>query len=287
VYRQALVGRLAGQIAASKMSLEAELAQREQARREYSRKAQLEQSGFAAKAEVDRVRYEFERRDYQVQAQAGQLAAVQAQIDAALHGVNTDPGANDVAYSMQRADELCIRLAELGRTLDNIKTEVGVVRSRLRIEEQRIALLRLATISAPSDGMLWKIGTSSGERLGTGDMTAELVDCGAAFLLATIPQNVYSHINLGGEARFRLSGESGERTGKILSVTGDTSLVGDRNLAAVPVDQHKPTAIVRIAVPATRNLAAECLVGRSARVLLPVADDTVLDAAGRLLHRFF
>ena len=91
--------------------------------------------------------------------------------------------------------------------------------------------------------MLWKVGASDGERLGTGDTTTELVDCGAAFLVATIPQSDYADIVLGGEARFRLSGELAERIGTIISVTSDASLIGDRNLAAVPADQHKPTAI--------------------------------------------
>ena len=285
-YRDALVARLSGQATATRMSLVADLAQREQARRDYARKAALVQSGAASLAELDRTRYAFERLDGEAQAQAGQLAAVQAQLDAAARGVTTDPGANDVAYSTQRADEVRIRLAELDRELDNNGADSEVARSLQASEAQRIALLHAATMSAPSTGMLWKVGASHGERLSTGDMTAELVDCRAAFLVATIPQNAYSHIALGSQARFRLAGETNERTGRVLSVTGDTSLIGDRNLAAVPATEHKPSAIVRIEVPASRNSAADCLVGRQARVLLPSAGDSVLDAAARLLQSF-
>ncbi len=121
-------------------------------------------------------------------------------------------------------------------------------------------------MTAPSAGMLWKVGTSNGERLGAGDTTAELVDCGAEFLVVSIPQSSYADMVRGGEARFRLSSETDERTGAIISVTGDASLIGDRNLAAVPSDQHRPAAMVRIAVPPSHNLAAECLVGRTAHV---------------------
>jgi len=92
---------------------------------------------------------------------------------------------------------------------------------------------------------------------------------------------------LGGEARFRLSGETAERTGTIVSVTGDASLIGDRNLAAVPADQHKATAMVRIAVPPSRNVAAECLVGRTAHVLLPTVDRSFVDQAKGLAQRVF
>ena len=142
-------------------------------------------------------------------------------------------------------------------------------------------------MAAPSAGMLWKVGSSNGERLGAGDMTAQLVDCGAAFLVASIPQSSYADVVPGGEARFRLSGETAERTGTIASVTGDASLIGDRNLAAVPADQHKSTAMVRIAVPPSRNVAAECLVGRTAHVLLPMVGRSFMDQATALMQRIF
>ena len=228
---------------------------------------------------MDKAHYAFDALDYQAQSLAGQLGAVQAQLDAAIRGVMIDAGGNDVAYSAQRADEVRLRLAELDRALDTAIADAEESASRLADETRRIDLLRSAKMAAPSAGMLWKVGSSNGERLGAGDMTAQLVDCGAAFLVASIPQNSYADVVLGGEARFRLSGETAERTGTIVSVTGDASLIGDRNLAAVPADQHKATAMVRIAVPPSRNIAAECLVGRTAHVLLPTVGRSFMDQA--------
>jgi len=148
-------------------------------------------------------------------------------------------------------------------------------------------MLHSATLAAPSAGMLWKLGASTGERIGTGDTAAELVDCGAAFLVAAVPQKAYANIVLGGDARFRLAGEDAERMGRIMSITGDTSLVGDRNLAAVPLDLHQPTVMVRIEVPPSPNTAAECLVGRTARILLPTSGGGVMAAMSRLAQRIF
>lgn len=284
-YRLAMVARLSAQSEATKMALESKLAESQQARGDYHRKVELARSGTASASDLDKSRYGLEALERQAQSLVGQVAAMQAQLSAAGQGVMTEAGGNDVAYSVQRADEVGLRIAELDRALATVRGDAAEAGSRLAAETHRIDLLRAATMAAPSAGMLWKIGASDGERLGTGDTTAELVDCGAAFLVATVPQSDYADIVLGGEARYRLSGETAEHTGRIISVTGDTSLIGDRNLAAVPVDQHKSTVIVRIAVPPTRNLAAECLVGRTARVLLPTAGHSVMEAALRLVQR--
>lgn len=285
-YRRAMLARLSGQIEETRMALAAKLSETEQAKRDYARRAELARSGAASLSDLDKAHYGFESLNRQAQSLVGQLASVQAQVDATTLGVMTDAGGNDVTYSLQRADEVRLRLAELDRALDTVDGDGKEADDRLADETRRIGLLRSAAMTAPSAGMLWKVGSSNGERIGAGDTTAELVDCGAGFfLVATIPQSEYADVVPGGEARFRLSGESDEHTGTITSVTGDASLIGDRNLAAVPVDLHKPTAIVRIAVPPSRNVAAECLVGRSARVVLPTIQRSVTDATMRLVRR--
>ncbi len=284
-YRRAMISQLSGRVEAAKTALAARRSESEQAKRDFARKTELVRSGTASAADLDKAHYAFDALDYQTQSLAAQLAAVQSQLDAATRGVIIDAGGNDVAYSAQRADEVRLRLAELDRAFDTATGDAEEAASRLADETRRVSLLRSAEMTAPSAGMLWKVGSSNGERLGAGDMTAQLVDCGATFLVASIPQSSYADVVLGGEARFRLSGETAERTGTIVSVTGDASLIGDRNLAAVPADQHRPTAMVRIAVPPSRNVAAECLVGRTAHVLLPMVGRSAIDRALGLLQR--
>jgi multidrug resistance efflux pump len=286
-HRHAMLARLSGQLASSQMALEAKVAENEQARHDYRRKLDLARSGTASVSDLERAQYGSEALDRQVRSLSGQLAAVQAQYAAAEHGILTEDGGNDVPYSVQRADEVQLRLAELDRALDTVRQDAQEAKVRAAAERRRIGMLRSATLDAPSAGMLWKVGASTGERLGPGDTAAELVDCGAAFLVAAVPQKNYSNIVLGGEARYRLSGETADRTGKIISITGDASLVADRNLAAVPLDLHQPMVMARIAVPPSANTAAECLVGRTARVLLPTAGDGVRAALSQLAQRIF
>jgi multidrug resistance efflux pump len=286
-YRRAMVSQLSGRVEAANTALAARRSESEQAKRDYTRKAALVRSGTTSVADLDKAHFASDSLEYQAQSLAAQLATVQAQLDAANRGVMIDAGGNDVAYSTQRADEVRLRLAELDRALDTATGDAEGSASRLADETRRVDLLRSAEMVAPSAGMLWKVASSNGERLSAGDTTAQLVDCGAAFLVASIPQNSYMDVMVGGEARFRLSGETAERTGTILSVTGDASLIGDRNLAAVPADQHKAMAMVRIALPPSRNVAAECLVGRTAHVLLPTVARSFVDRATGLVQRIF
>jgi multidrug resistance efflux pump len=286
-HRHAMVAELSSQVASAEMALQAKVAEGEQAKREYLRKAELARSNTASAADLDRAKYASEALDREAQSLAGRLASQQAQLNAANRGILTDAGGNDVPYSVQRADEVRLRLVELDRALDTVREDAKETKARAAAERHRIDMLRSTTLAAPSAGMLWKVGASDGERIGTGDTAAELVDCSREFLVAAVPQKAYSNIVLGGEARFRLSGEVDERTGTIVSIMGDTSLIGDRNLAAVPLDRHQPAVMVRIAMPPSPNAAAACLVGRTARVLLPTSNGGVMSAVTQLLQRIF
>jgi multidrug resistance efflux pump len=286
-HRRAIVAQLSGQVASADMALQAKAAEGEQAKHEYQRKAELARSNTASASDLDRAKYASEALDRQAQSMAGQLSSLQAQLSAASRGILTADGGNDVPYSVQRADEVRLRLVELDRALDTIKEDAQETKMRAAVERRRIDMLRSTKLAAPSAGMLWKVGASDGKRIGTGDTAAEVVDCSREFLVAAVPQKAYSNIILGGVARFRLSGEASERTGTIVSITGDTSLIGDRNLAAVPVDRHQPAVMVRIAMAPSPNTAAECLVGRTAQVLLPSSAGGIMSAALQLLQRIF
>ena len=128
--------------------------------------------------------------------------------------------------------------------------------------------------------MIWKVNASDGERIGVGDSVAQIVDCDAAFIIASVPQKWVPDIEIGSEAEYRLSGEDQKRQGRVISVTGDAN-GDDRNLAAIPFTQKNvASATVRIALDDRKG---ECLVGRTARVLLPSSGHGI----AHLLNRLF
>ena len=115
-----------------------------------------------------------------------------------------------------------------------------------------------------------------------------IVDCNAPFLLAAIPQDRFSDVKAGGTAQFRLSGERTEQKGTVVSVTGHSELTQGQHYAVMPLDEPS-TVIVTITLPeikdgAIAGTARDCLIGRSARVLLPATGGGFID---QILRRIF
>jgi multidrug resistance efflux pump len=206
-----------------------------------------------------------------VEAAIARHAYLLVQARAAEKGLMLESGSADVAYSTQRADEIAIRILECERESDYLAASEIEALARLEAERRRLALLRSVDLVVPADGMVWRLGVSDGERLSVGDMVAELVDCRSVFILAAIPQDRFSDVETGGAARVRLSGETQDRVGRVVSLTGESNLANDRNLAATPVVPRTATAMARIALEASSNSASDCLAGRTARVLLPAS----------------
>src|ERR1700730_7028179 len=145
---------------------------------------------------MHRSRSVLEAAQHEVAAPNARLAALRTEAKAAAKGVLTGTtGGTDRSYSAQRADQTAMEISSLDKTIATLTAEANETQSRLVAEQKRIELLRSANVVAPSSGMIWKLGAADGERLGTGDMVAEIVDCNAPFLLAAIPQEVFGYRN--------------------------------------------------------------------------------------------
>jgi multidrug resistance efflux pump len=255
------------------------------AHRDFERKAALGRTADASAADVDKSRSAAQQADMNVEAATARHAYLLLQAEVARKGILLESGSADASYSSQRADELAMRLAEVEREVAYLAASEVETSARLNAERRRLDLLRGADLIAPSPGMVWKLGASEGERLAVTDTVAELVDCRSAFIVAAIPQDRFSDVEIGGTARVRLSGETLDRVGRVVSLTGEASLANDRNLAAAPPIQRVATATARIEVAASTNSARDCLVGRTARVLLPTSADSGFLAG--IARRFF
>ncbi len=274
--------RLASLVDEAEKTMAALTAKQAQAQNDVDRRLPLEASGVVAKAEMHRLRSTLEAARQDAAAKAARLSALRTEAKAAAQGVLTgNTGGTDKSYSAQRADEIAIQLSSLNKTISTLRAEASETKSRLAAEQRRVDLLHSADIVAPSAGMIWKLGAADGERLGIGDMVAEIVDCNAPFLLVAIPQDRFSDVEVGGVALFRLSGERAERAGAVVSVTGHGDLTQGVHYAVMPLDEPL-TAIATVALPRVENSSQEnsgheCLIGRSARVLLPATGGGLID----------
>ena len=252
---------------------------------ELERGRQLHQSGIISDAELEKLETQNEVVAREVEAGQAEATAARAEARSAYNGLMTAPGINDVAYSRQRADEIDLRLAETDRTIMALQAQARDAHEDLEAETRRTNLMRAADLTSPISGVLWKLDAMNGEHLSIGDPVVQFVDCSRAFVLVEIPQDRIPDVAIGAQTQFKLSGETSERTGMVASVSGDPPAQEETSkLAAAPVRAtNERMATVRIAL-SPGDVQNECIVGRTARVLIPTRGTSF---ASRWLRQHF
>lgn len=263
--------RIRGLVDQAQRLYDAKIAYREESSRKLARTRQLFDSGIVSRNDFEVVESQYEVAAKEAEAQKSALAALKAEEEAAGKGFSAQMSETDVPYSRQRIDEINIRIADLDRVIAVHSAQASSSEALSQAEREHFNLLRSSDLVAPVSGMLWKIGTSEGERVGAGDMVAQFVDCNSSFLVVAIPQSRVPDVKVGGTAQFRLAGESKDRTGIVTSVDGDTNVNAQGKLAILPASApgKSGNALVRVALQASNSPSGECIVGRSARVILP------------------
>lgn len=275
-YVTATLARLDGSELETRNLLAAAVLKRDLAETTLKRRRSLSVTGYTSAADLDKSQSEFDIAARETDARTGTLKTIEAKIAAARLGIVADENSSDSAYSKQRADEISIRLSELRREQATTRAEVDQAQLNVAREKARVAELATSVLVSPQSGIIWKLNASDGERISAGESVAQVVDCNAAFLMASVPQDRVPEIEIGNEVEYRLSGDGQKHLGRVVSVAGDES-ESERNLVAAPfVTRGAPAAIVRIAVESD---GSQCLVGRTARV--------VITSSGSVLSRFF
>ena len=259
-----------------------------QANIEYERGRQLHADGIMSNADYDKLLSNCQVLTEEVAAQKAVLLSAQSQREAAAKGILTEPGTNsDVAYSRQRADEIAEKLAENTRMLISSRAQAEQAHVSLETEESRAKGMSANVLRAPINGMLWKLDAVNGEHLSAGDTVLSLIDCSQQFLLVEISQDRLNDIALGHTAFIRLSGETVERTGTVVSATGDPQRTIDHKLAAFPVQdasKELATVVIRLDPFGDDRKANPCAVGQTARVRIPTLPTNL---ASRWVRRIF
>jgi len=261
---------------------------------ELRRAEQLHTAGIVSNADFDRTRSAQLIAAEAVATQQSHVKTMRGQAADAGRGVLSEAGAaSDVSYSRQRADELSIKLADNASALASATAQSLSSHNNLQAESLRGALMRQAEMRSPVQGYVWKVNANNGERTAAGASLVSVVDCSRQFVLAQIPQDRVPGVTLHSMARIRLAGESVERFGTVLAVEGNVLNTPGANLATMPLQvSADPMATVRIELnsgtaPEAPQQAAEnaaCVIGRSARVLIPA---TPSNRASRWLHELF
>lgn len=272
----ATMARLEGSADEARSTLAAAVLRRDLAAATLQRRQRLNSTGYTSAADLDKAQSEYDIAARDADARRGGVKVVDAKLAAARQGIVADDNASDTSYSQQRVDEIAIKLVGLRRERTTSEAEVAQAAINVAREKARVEGLASSALVSPLTGIIWKLNASEGEHIGAGENVAQIVDCKAAFIMASVPQDRVPEIEIGSEVEYRLSGDGEKRFGRVVSVVGDES-DAERNLVAAPfVTRGAPAAIIRIAIDTS---GPQCALGRTARV--------VIASSGSGLSRFF
>lgn len=210
------------------------------------------------------------RRDYALKNNDKTLlAATNRLLSAAKNGTLLgNIGPLHITYSAQRADEIEIRETSILDKRTAIRGQILDLEKAIALETERVKKFAEASIKTVDDASVWKLGATNGERVNVGDSLVELVNCSKLTMFVSIPQKRFGDVTIGEMAKFRLSGDTNPRYGKVLAVTAPKDLKTS-HFAAMPIEKED-TVIVTIAVDPVPGEA--CPVGRTASVLIPITN---------------
>jgi multidrug resistance efflux pump len=197
------------------------------------------------------------------------LVAIEIELEAARRGEYVGDNYNDRPSSRQQADELSIRIVEGEAELSARDRRLDRLRRELDAEQARYADLSDVTVSSPIDGRVWEVLVSPGEEVRRGQDLLRLLDCSGAIVTTTVRESVFNELRIGDKAQFRPSGESAAYDGEVVRMSG----------IAAPPDNFAITAAgpsaapYRIAVSVPELSPAQCMVGRTGRVVFRRAAD--------------
>lgn len=273
LHDRVMTERFDAEIAGAEASLAADTARQRQHGRDLARRSVLAATGDLARAQLEQTETALAAATAEDTAQAAARRSLQAQRDAAARGVFAEAGPNEASYATERDDEVALRIAELDQSQAASRADLAQAEAMLQATRADLARAASAAIVAPADAMVWRTGAEPGDVVAPGDTVADLVACDRDVVVAEVPQRDLGEIAIGGAATVRLAGEAADRTGRVLGTLAQAAVADDRRFAIVPAAAGRtPQAMVLVslgAAPAAAADASGCVVGRSARVVLP------------------
>ena len=244
-------------------------------RRDHARnRLELLEAGFDAEGFAEGLLEEGQLRDYGDPRLPGialeyareRVAVLEIELASARDGVFLGDGYNDSPNAEQRRIELESIRDEQAARLDEAEARGQAVEERIDRERLRVNRAESASLTAPVEGQFWEILAGDGAHIERGDPVVRLLDCGGTIVTLSVTESVYNDLQVGDEARFRLSGSREAHPGSVLRLAGSGAETIYRNLAVAPSERHLERYDVTLLVPALRtDPELRCAVGRTGR----------------------
>jgi len=269
LHRNATIKRLEAMISEGKAAQEGARAQLTLSRTELARVRALTAHGVQSITRLDEAEAGTRRAFFEVERLSAVIERIRAELDAAHIGMMIGDGYSDVPYSLQRMDELSIRISELRAERDTLNRTRRELTARLASEKEYLDLLRTEIVHSPANGLIWSLGVADGTRVSRGDILGEFTDCRYSYVEATLPERGFDTVHPGALVRVRLSSGTTDLPGIVRSLRGSGAAGTTARAASIErVGTGLMTVVVEINPEAmAAHPAGACQIGRSAKVL--------------------
>ncbi len=188
---------------------------------EYLRKSKLYRKGVVAENQADSAFFKAERATKSAEQTKLDIERLQAQLKSLQQGIfiNMD-GRTEVAYQKQRIDDISMRQHDLDSKIKEATIREEALKKSVMLEEARFKKMSEATITAPFNGVAWRVFSSKGIHVDTTRPILEMVDCSNVFVDTSIHERYFNKVKPGDSATVRLVGDKRVLKGKIQSVRG-------------------------------------------------------------------
>ena len=257
------IAQLESRMAETRSEVAAATARHEEAQQNLERAQALAEAGTGTLVTLERAQRDATVAKRTLEALGHRRNTVDVELVALGKGIFVGDSYNDRPQSLQRADDITLKLNEIVADIGQRKSRLASVRTELAEERGRYARRSMAALVAPTDGSVWEVMTSPGESVVLGQDLVRLLDCSGLVVTATVGEAAYNNLHVGQVARFRFRGESTDYRGRVISLTGVAT--APANLAIQPASLAKEPYRVTVAVPELVK-ATRCSVGRTGRV---------------------
>jgi multidrug resistance efflux pump len=269
LYQAATVRRLEAMLVEAEAAHKGAQVQLGLSRIELRRSRDLAGRRLESAAKLDDADAGARRADFEVERSAASSAKLRAELASARQGVVVGEGFADAPYSLQRLDEIALRLSDVAVERDALARSRRELTERSAEEERRLALLREAAVRSPATGLVWGLGVADGARVSRGDVLGELADCRRSYVEATLPERGFESVRPGDAVRVRLSSSTKDIPGIVRSLRGAGAIDSGARAAAIvrPGSGLMTVAVEVDAAAMAAQPAGACQLGRSAKVL--------------------
>ncbi len=262
-FRTGRIAQLESRMAETRSEIAAATARHEEAQQALERAQSLAEAGTGTVVALERARRDATVATQTLEALGHRRNTLDVELSALHRGVYVGDSYNDRPQSLQRADEIALRLNEVSADITQREARLANLRAELSAENMRYAQRSAAGLVAPVTGSIWEVMTAPGESVVRGQDLVRLLDCSGLVVTATVGEAAYNQLRVGQPARFRFRGESTDYEGRIVSLTGVAT--APANLAIQPAALAKEPYRVMVTLPAMPT-NGRCSVGRTGRV---------------------